>query len=577
MKTAAVVVTYNPDAGVVDRIKSIERQCDVVYVIDNGSDPQTLDRLKKTKATVVALGENTGIAHAQNVGLKMAFEKKTDGVILFDQDSQPQANFVENMWNTVSVVQARTGRPPIVGANIFDTNKKSFSRYPVSQFMWFRRRLCSEDSNLSNVMMVIASGTLIVRDVFEKCGLMNRAMFIDYVDWEYCLRARSLQFDIVICGAAILHHRRGERRGVRLGPVTLYPLGYNAFRYYQIFRNRILVFKRYCFREPGYLFFEVLSFSHEFFLLFLEKNCSKNLLAALKGIRDGICKSLSQMEGDGFHMGKKLLLHTRQELGKLIAAKLKKDRKRLSSQWAGSGPIRHFVLDNLLPESITNEIYKRFPMAAEMMLKKSLREQKRVAAQMNKYDPMLEEIIYAFQEPAVVREITAITKLSDLRPDPNLYAGGISLMQKNDFLNPHLDNSHDKDRSLYRVLNLLYYVTPDWPQNQGGNLELWQNGPKGNPTEIWSRYNRLVVMLTNRHSWHSVNPIRSSLPRCCVSNYYFSPFPADEREYFHVTSFRGRPEQKLRDLILQADNCLRMFIRKIFPLGIRENPHVYKK
>jgi rhamnosyltransferase len=147
-------------------------------------------------------------------------------------------------------------------------------------------------------MMVIASGTLIVRDVFEKCGLMNRAMFIDYVDWEYCLRARSLHFDIVICGAAILHHRRGERRGVRLGPVTLYPLGYNAFRYYQIFRNRILVFKRYCFRESGYLFFEILSFSHEFFLLFLEKNCSKNLLAALKGIRDGICKSLSQTEGD---------------------------------------------------------------------------------------------------------------------------------------------------------------------------------------------------------------------------------------------------------------------------------------
>ena len=53
-------------------------------------------------------------------------------------------------------------------------------------------------------------------------------------------------------------------------------------------------------------------------------------------------------------------------------------------------------------------------------------------------------------------------KIDNLEFDETLYAGGISLMKNKDFLNPHLDNSHDKDKKKYRRLNLLYYVTPDW-------------------------------------------------------------------------------------------------------------------
>jgi hypothetical protein len=46
---------------------------------------------------------------------------------------------------------------------------------------------------------------------------------------------------------------------------------------------------------------------------------------------------------------------------------------------------------------------------------------------------------------------------------------------------------------------------------------------------------------------------------------------------FHVTSFRGRPEQKFIDSLLQFDTWTRMLIRKFFKKGIKENPHVYKK
>ncbi len=106
-------------------------------------------------------------------------------------------------------------------------------------------------------------------------------------------------------------------------------------------------------------------------------------------------------------------------------------------------------------------------------------------------------------------------------------------------LNPHRDSSHDKDRECYRVLNLLYCVSPDWSLEKGGNLEVWPEGTKAEPTTIVSRFNRLAVMVANQHSWHSVSKNTSTEQRCCVSNYYFSNHPVGDAEYFHPTSFRG--------------------------------------
>lgn len=267
----------------------------------------------------------------------------------------------------------------------------------------------------------------------------------------------------------------------------------------------------------------------------------------------------------------------RNQYASLMLPRLKAEKARLASDFRNSGVVQSCYIDCLLPDVAAREIYAAFPDKSQMMLKKSLREFKYVAAQMDKYDPLLEEIVYAFQDPRIVELIAEITGMDELLPDENLYAGGISVMAKGNYLEPHLDNSHDKDRQNYRVLNLLYYVTPEWQSSYGGNLEVWDSGPKGLPREIESRFNRLAVMATHEQSWHSVNPVRHDGNRCCVSNYYFSTKPFERHDYFHVTSFRGRPEEPVKDLVLRADIALRMGVRKIFKKGVRENPHVYKR
>lgn len=267
----------------------------------------------------------------------------------------------------------------------------------------------------------------------------------------------------------------------------------------------------------------------------------------------------------------------RVRIADFIVERLDASLEAARGQWNGSGPVHHFVVDDLLPETLARDIRAAYPEPGSMQVKKSLRELKYVAAQMDRYAPLLEEALYAFQDPRVVDRVTRITGLKGLQPDEHLYAGGISMMSKGHFLNPHLDNSHDKHRERYRTLNLLYYVSPDWQLSHGGHLELWQTGPSGEPSTVESRFNRLAVMITNQSSWHSVSRVVADGHRCCVSNYYFSFEPAEANPYFHVTSFRGRPEQRLRDLVLKADIALRMAVRKLFPKGVVENKHFYDR
>jgi len=268
----------------------------------------------------------------------------------------------------------------------------------------------------------------------------------------------------------------------------------------------------------------------------------------------------------------------RSDIADLILERLQIEKSSLEHCFKTSkDSIGYFFIDDVLPEDIATKIFRAFPDPNSMEIKKSLREHKYITAQMNKYDSILEEVIFAFQDLRIVQLIGNICEINTLYPDDNLYAGGISLMRKEQFLNPHLDNSHDKDRRNWRVLNLLYYISPNWEIEFGGNLEIWPEGIKNKQITIHSKFNRLAVISTNDASWHSVSPITYDASRCCISNYYFSDSPPKKNSIFHVTSFRGRPEQKIRDTILQADNLLRMVVRKVFPKGLIKTNHIYRK
>lgn len=270
--------------------------------------------------------------------------------------------------------------------------------------------------------------------------------------------------------------------------------------------------------------------------------------------------------------------YNRKDLGLIICKRLQEEKERMRLDFRKANQINTCFIDDVFPEEIAMEIYHAFPDPSQMKENHTIREYKKIAAQMDLYHPLLEEVIYAFQEADVVKACEEITGIDDMHPDESLYAGGISLMVKGNFLNPHLDNSHDNNRDKYRVLNLLYYVNPDWTLAHGGNLELWDKGMGQPQRTIVSKFNRLALMITNDSSIHSVSKVAVDASRCCVSNYYFSEKSVNNRKYFHVTSFYGRPEESFsKKLILKLDRNFRNLVRKFTGNRLVPTEHVYKK
>jgi Rps23 Pro-64 3,4-dihydroxylase Tpa1-like proline 4-hydroxylase len=253
----------------------------------------------------------------------------------------------------------------------------------------------------------------------------------------------------------------------------------------------------------------------------------------------------------------------------IIVTRLESLKSDIQRQWNNpQGTLtRHFVVDDLLPTEVAQAIYDAFPQNADGFLdRESFREKKKTLTDLSQHPAILSAVTYAMQDSAVVAKVSELVGFEQIVPDPSLYAGGLSMMFDGDFLNPHIDNSHGANRRLYRRLNLLYYVSPGWSDQNGGAFELWD--PRVEQAKsVVPNFNRLVVMETNRTSWHSVSCVQGRAVRCCVSNYYFSAHSPDQADYFHVTSFTGRPSEIGRRMWGKADNCLRNAVSKSLRLG----------
>jgi Rps23 Pro-64 3,4-dihydroxylase Tpa1-like proline 4-hydroxylase len=248
------------------------------------------------------------------------------------------------------------------------------------------------------------------------------------------------------------------------------------------------------------------------------------------------------------------------QLIELILKRLNESKEQLKNDFLREHPIkisRYFVLDNLLPLDLAEQIYASFPKPKKMNLLTSFGKIKLRYCHLKDAASLLQDLNAAIQDSKVVAVIEEITGVEKQIPDPTRFAGGISTLLKGYYINPHLDNSHDvATKRYYRTMNVLYYASPNWSIENGGNYELW-DASVTNHVLVPCLFNRLLVMETNQSSWHAVNPVLCDAPRCCIFNYYFSEQSPEGVEYFFdAPSFKARPEQKFRRAIARLKDRL---------------------
>lgn len=213
-RICAIVVTFNPD---IERLQSLlaalEPQVERVVLVDNGSTNDFRHLFSGHAARKIAprlLGSNTGIAHAQNVGIEFARRLHASHVLLMDQDSLPAPDMVMHLLRVALDKDASGIKVAAVGGCYSDERQQNPPPFIRVRGIRLERCRCQAAADIVEVDYLIASGTLIPMETLDVAGAMREELFIDYVDIEWGLRARRAGFQSFGVCAARMAHRLGD-------------------------------------------------------------------------------------------------------------------------------------------------------------------------------------------------------------------------------------------------------------------------------------------------------------------------------------------------------------------------------
>ncbi len=240
LTVVAIVVTYQPALEVLGQLlDALIPQVASVVIVDNGSRCDLAAWNSRRHADVVELlrlGENRGIAAAQNVGIQRARACKANFVLLLDQDSIPAPDMVASLVSAISDERL----PAAAGPRYLDPRQENPPPFIRIRALRLERCVCSTVKSVVPVDYLIASGCLIPMSVLDKVGDMREDLFIDYVDIEWGLRARYHGFQSYGVCSAHMCHSLGDH------PIKFFnkniPL-HSPLRHYYHFRNAMLLYK----------------------------------------------------------------------------------------------------------------------------------------------------------------------------------------------------------------------------------------------------------------------------------------------------------------------------------------------
>ena len=235
----SIVVLYKTDLNIFKQILAAHLNNFSNAILVNNSQEVSLESLKSTKVTIINNQTNIGLAAALNVGIIEAKKQGAKMVALFDQDSHIPANYSRDMMQYINNYH---GSKPIAVYSSIYHNHVVDERAKLINFKPFRliRESVIEDQNYAHPHYMITSGSVIPISVFDDVGLMREELFIDFVDIEWCLRARAKGYNIVAINKVIIDHHLGDYAVNIMG--HHYPI-HSPIRMYYYFRNSIYLYR----------------------------------------------------------------------------------------------------------------------------------------------------------------------------------------------------------------------------------------------------------------------------------------------------------------------------------------------
>lgn len=227
---AAGIVAYNPDGNLLDLCQSLLEQGCTVFVHDNGSitGGDTLAACARAGAYVRHGAVNSGIAGGLQSLLRQA-EDEAEWLLTFDQDSQIEDDYVAVLSASEAASDPQVA---IVAPRVIENATGAFVQGTATQH------------GVAVAPRVISSGALCRVAALVAVNGFREELFIDYVDYDLCLRLASHGWIVTIEPDAVLHHSIGAQSSHRLfGILPIITSNHSPDRQFYKYRNYMLLTK----------------------------------------------------------------------------------------------------------------------------------------------------------------------------------------------------------------------------------------------------------------------------------------------------------------------------------------------
>lgn len=242
----AVLVTYQPNhVKLYELLTALTLQVKSIVIVHNGSQatvPQYLHNDISLNYFLLVLGENLGLAAAQNFGIEKAKLLGAEYVLMLDQDSLPAPDMVSRLLEAITTLQEQGLRVAAVGPRYTDQNQRNLRPFVRIRGLCVKRFDCESSDQTVEVDHLISSGSLIPMAVLTAIGGMREELFIDYVDTEWSLRASRMGYRLFGVCNATMRHGLGDRPYRIFG--SYLPI-HSPLRHYYLFRNSIWLYRQH--------------------------------------------------------------------------------------------------------------------------------------------------------------------------------------------------------------------------------------------------------------------------------------------------------------------------------------------
>lgn len=255
VKIGAVSVTYN-SAQVIDGfMASMLRQTHAnfaLYIVDNASSDQTLERLaqyKDPRISVIRNERNVGIAEANNQGTYAALASDCEAVLFVNNDTEFEPFLLEKLAAGMQEHTSDMIAPKILfhdGQQVIWSAGGGFS--PFKGYAGYHYGLGQIDRGQFDVTRRVdhapACCLLVRKDVFAKIGFMDSRYFVYHDDTDFCYRAKRAGLKLIYLPAAKLLHKASSLTG---GPESDFSVRYRT-------RNQIYFMLKHLGLWRGFLY-----------------------------------------------------------------------------------------------------------------------------------------------------------------------------------------------------------------------------------------------------------------------------------------------------------------------------------